>query len=725
MMIFALVVAGVVLELVARDRGFASTQETGAAKAATRGPTFTPKPANPPYYKVARTGPLRVGEIRDNKPLDPADLPRQGTDPFDETEPGDEAEPGAKKTWKQWEKYEATFTLSWSFANPYDPDEVMVDAVITTPSGKVESAPAFWYVPCTSRFVDRVEEVNDPDEDTLEIEAIDKDTANATWMLRYTPREQGEYTYRLVARTPAASAYSYRETFHVSGVEGRGFGRVSRGGRYFEFDDGSFFFPIGQNVAWPNDRGWVDFAAYMATMNEYGANWARVWLSSYFRGLTIEWSPKNEYYHGLGFYSAEIAWKLDRILESAEKHNIYLMWCIQQHGQFSTRFNPCWDENPYNNRNGGPLERPADFFTHPEARKLFRHRMRYYVARYGYSPTLFAWEFWNEVDLTDRFSSAACAAWHKEMADYVRGLDPTRRLLSTSYIYGWDTEAYALPAIDFTQVHIYHGAPSEFIGWRVKSVDEQMRNIKWDGTLRKPVLIGEYGLGHSQDYFREGPNSRWPVDPDGLHVHNSLWVGLFSGSAGTAMNWWWDKYIRKNKLYGHFIGISRYLDGEDLRPWGLGSVKLFDDFYRTPEVLTYVLVGRDRAYGWVFETAYTLEHFGPGDSPREGVPITLTDLTDGDCWIEFWDTYDGVPVARTRGHVSDGTVRFTVPAFRGDIAFKLYRGEPAAEIQETTPIHDRMVRNLRELAKRHGRDAKPPPPPPPPEQEFEEEPWEE
>jgi HD-like signal output (HDOD) protein len=32
-----------------------------------------------------------------------------------------------------------------------------------------------------------------------------------------------------------------------------------------------------------------------------------------------------------------------------------------------------------------------------------------------------------------------------------------------------------------------------------------------------------------------------------------------SGSAGTAMNWWWDEFIRPNDLYGHYAAISRVL----------------------------------------------------------------------------------------------------------------------------------------------------------------------
>jgi hypothetical protein len=608
----------------------------------------------------------------------------------------------AVPTRKKWQKYEVRFELTWRFANPYDPTEIAVDAVFTTPSGAVETVPAFWYVPCESQIVDRRERVRNPDEDMLKVESIHRsknpDSPHrdaGTWMLRYTPREEGKYVYRLVATTPEGSAYSVERTFEVAGSAGRGFVRVSeQDPRYFSFSDGSFFFPVGQNVAWPNDRGSVDFKQYLANMEHAGANWARLWLTSYFKGTTIEWSRKDTHYYGLGFYSPEIAWKLDRMLEAAEEHGIYLMWCLQQHAQFATGDGGCWDENPYNRAVGGFLDDPEEFFIHPRAQQLFKRRMRYHVARYGYSPHLLAWEFWNEVALTDRFSGPVCTAWHKKMGDYVKRLDPTGRLVTTSYHTRFDNDAYRLSSHDFAQVHIYGGTfGGDLVDWIIYDVGNHR-------TYGKPVLIGEFGLGHDSSYFTIEADSEWPVDPCGLHIHNGLWAGLFSGSAGTAMPWWWDHYIHKNNLYFHFTGISRFMQDEDLRPYKLKLVKLFEDRYRTPEFKCYVLAGPERAYGWVYQTAWTIEHFNPGPKPKENVRLVLENLDDGPCWVEFWDTYDGVVTWRCQDTVEDGSLTIRVPPFRGDVAFKLFREEPGRPVKADTPIHDQMVKELQQLAAR-------------------------
>lgn len=39
----------------------------------------------------------------------------------------------------------------------------------------------------------------------------------------------------------------------------------------------------------------------------------------------------------------------------------------------------------------------TDFFTNAEAIADYKNRLRYLVARYAYSTSVFAWEFFNEV----------------------------------------------------------------------------------------------------------------------------------------------------------------------------------------------------------------------------------------------------------------------------------------------------------------------------------------
>jgi hypothetical protein len=649
-----------------------------------------------PYYSEVHVGPLEFGPIDDGRsgPQDPA-RPAPHSD-WGDVEP---QEPAPERVWKKFALYEAAFHLTWTFANPYDPDQIAIDALITRPSGSVEVVPAFWHVPCRRSQVPRAEPIRNPEEDTLDIEVIEQ-SGPGRWMVRYTPREEGEFHYKLLARTPTTSAYSDVVRFTVRGTEGHGFVRVSRrDSRYFERDDGSFLFPIGQNVAWTNDLGTTTFAQYMTNMRANGANWGRIWLTPYFRSQLIEWSPKFEYFHGLGFYSAEMAWKLDQMQASAAENGIYLMWCLQHHGQFLDQPWSSWKTNPYNVKMGGFLERPDQYFTHPRARELFRKRMRYYIARYGHSPHLFAWEFWNEVESTDGFSSPAVAEWHRVMSEFVKARDPSRRMVTTSYRYRFDNDAYALPALDFTQIHVYHGDP---VAWTMTYVKEQR------SRFNKPVLVGESGLHVQPNYFSAeadaaGQRPPWPVDPDGLHVHNGLWTGLFSGSAGTTMTWWWDRYIDKNNLYYHFKGIRAFLAGEDLRRWDLRPQMLREERRRTPSLVGHVLAGPDRAYGWLYQTGYTIANFAPSRTRPQDVLVRLEGLKNGPCSIEFWNTCDGVLIGRRKGQVRFGELQFKTPKFTGDIAFKVLREPSSRPVTTQTPLHDALIRRLKALGKLYNR----------------------
>ena len=48
----------------------------------------------------------------------------------------------------------------------------------------------------------------------------------------------------------------------------------------------------------------------------------------------------------------------------------------------------------------------VQFFTDPTAKAIFKRRLRYLASRYGSSTSVFSWEFFNEVDVTDGFKTS-------------------------------------------------------------------------------------------------------------------------------------------------------------------------------------------------------------------------------------------------------------------------------------------------------------------------------
>src|SRR6185436_8330311 len=137
---------------------------------------------------------------------------------------------------------------------------------------------------------------------------------------------------------------------------------------------------------------------------------------------------------GLGDYSGRMkqAWLLDQVFKLAEQRGVYIMLTLLNHGAFSTSVNPEWNDNPYNIANGGPLKEPRLFVRNAQARELFKRRVRYIAARWGYSPNLFAWEWWNEVSWTP-IDDLSLKPWVAEMTAYIQQYDPNHHLVSLSY----------------------------------------------------------------------------------------------------------------------------------------------------------------------------------------------------------------------------------------------------------------------------------------------------
>ena len=119
--------------------------------------------------------------------------------------------------------------------------------------------------------------------------------------------------------------------------------------------------------------------------------------------------------------------------------------------------------------------------------ELFKRRIRYIAARWGYSTHLFAWEWWNEENWTP-IDDTALRPWIVEMTQSLKQSDPYQHLVTTSYADGSNSRIWRAPELDFMQQHDYSG--SDPIGLF------QSRYTSFQGILTKgakPVLMGEHG----------------------------------------------------------------------------------------------------------------------------------------------------------------------------------------------------------------------------------------
>jgi len=445
----------------------------------------------------------------------------------------------------QYEKLELTVALPHTYANPFDPGEIDLTARLIAPSGKAFTLPGFYCQPHTrSRAADAAEVL------LPEGEGI--------FAIRFAWGEIGRYRYEVTATDSSGAHFVGSGAFQVIAADRPGYIRpFASSPYYFQRDSGGSYFPIGENMCWPAKGGSYDYDLWMSKLAASGGNYLRLWLVNEWNKLGLErlsYAPDDD--RGLGRYDQQAAWRIDRIIALAAESDMGVLMCIESFNSLSTRIYPQWKVSPYNAANGGPCATPADFFTNREARRLFRQRLRYLVARWGYASSVLAWELWNEVDLVDDYSSETVAGWHQEMARYLRSIDPWTHPVTTSYgRTEGDPQVDGIPEMDFVQSHSY--------GARDMAQTIASWGLSKRRQYRKPHYFGEFG---ADVYGKE----EW-TNPTGIYLHNGLWAGMLSGAAGTPMTWWWDSFIDPADIYHVFAPVAAYAEdvdwvGEDLQP---------------------------------------------------------------------------------------------------------------------------------------------------------------
>lgn len=440
---------------------------------------------------------------------------------------------------KVFQRLTLDIDLHASYENAFDAGQICVDVVATDPDGRQWTAPGFFYAPYRRD--------NSAKNSRLTVSA-----GPPKWQARLSFATAGVHKLVVVARDRTGTVRSEPVELRVAASDEAGMiRRHSTDHRYFATDDGRTWFAVGANVCW--GQTWGDSGKHAFAYDDWfpnyaanGCNFARIWLS-------LEWNDLALITQRSGYDRIDLqrAWHMDHVLELAERHGLHLMLCFDAHGMLRSKNHQhgFWEMSPLHPDHGAPIAKPIEFFTHRKMLDAYRNRLRYLVARYGYSKSVFAWEFFNEVDLIDEYDSQLITDWHREMAVYLRDLDPWKHLITTSFANSrGDPAVDGLAELDFVQTHHY----------QAKDIVAEFRKdvTRKAAAKDRPHFHGEFGVSHSGQETGQ-------LDPNGIHLHNGLYSSIGLGAAGTPMTWWWDSYVHPRNLYPIWGRFSRWIDGFD------------------------------------------------------------------------------------------------------------------------------------------------------------------
>jgi len=446
----------------------------------------------------------------------------------------------------EFEKTEWDISLSAPFVNPYDQQDISVDLEMVSPSGRPVVLPCYF-------------------------EKGDSTLSN--WKARFAAQETGEYTYHFNLRSKGGESKSDEGNFNVQASAKPGFLHKNNAWT-FKFDNGRLFRGIGENVAWESRKFENDKWTYdhlLPTLSKNGANFFRTWMCYW--NLPLEWkkvSSTKRYSNTNEYFNPGALKRMDELVQMTDSLGLYFMLTLDWHGHLMEAGG--WKNSPYNVINGGPAKTPAEFFSLQKAKEKYKDKLRYVIARWGYSTSIAAFEFFNEVDNAafNKEDSILIphqyiTQWHDDMSRYLKDVDPYHHMVTTSIshrdIQGLNSLAY----LDFNQKHIYKHT-------------EKIPAIYPDyiQTYGKPYVVGEFG------YRWEDADPKYAKEAD-FDFKRGLWYGLFSQTPLLPMSWWWELFDDE-KMACYFKGVREISDA--MLKAGNGS------FVQIP-----VTAGKAEAYG--------------------------------------------------------------------------------------------------------------------------------
>jgi hypothetical protein len=340
-----------------------------------------------------------------------------------------------------------------------------------------------------------------------------------------------------------------------------------------------------------------------------GANSYRTFLTPI--SYDFEFEKLNNYYD-----RQFMAWELDELLNKT--HNLgmrvelnMMYHCPILHGDRKrwdwTDFDDPGAEDPITSGFCYYTERaltncdsePASFFKESEAKKFYKRKLRYFIARYGYSPSIFLIDLVSEINNVGHRETGAelfehlldepemydnsyevrknVGEWQIEMAEYIKNqLGHNRHLIAADYAgqamwtpyQTWDGHD-GLSLIESTLAcdhELFDKAWSDesidvmaYSNYRVdldtyqQLCDLEHRDCQWKGTHCSPNNdwpgAASYTLVSKPMHHAE-TGGYFFMDIDNTFFEKNLWVNGFSGNASSGFEWGKEWYSDRWQIFG-------------------------------------------------------------------------------------------------------------------------------------------------------------------------------
>jgi len=531
-----------------------------------------------------------------------------------------------------YEKYELQLELgNVVYANPYNPEEIDVRALFTSPGGRQ------WTI---YGFYDHYQNRNE-------------------WKVRFAPNEAGTWSYTLMVTTPAGNGSSPAYTFEAAASAHHGWLHTAKANpHYLVHDDGTPFYGVA--IFWP----WGIAEPGLNTLQSLGCNWVGLWNITYDTGNTLIESMSS----GLGRYDQNKCKRIDDILEWLEKRDMALSLSIWPHDLFCKSLSGWaqrWNDNPYKQ-----LCDVLEIYENETAWRYMEKQYRYIIARWGYSRAMGPWEIINEISGTDAWAAGRTVAadeWTRKSLTFLRAHDPFDRPVTASQHGGlfW-TAGYGI--FDLPNMHLYEtdGGTARYASNPVRSsvwaYHEAARRM-WQGYA-KPAILGEAGGGSNKNFGGYSPGSAEYT----RMFHNALWASWSSGLAASPMWWSFNTHQSDSRFQEQLKAFSLVAPGIDyaLRPFQPAEVTVAG-------ADAFAMEDGEMAFGWA------REEWGRDLSMRS---LQIAGLPDSVYSVVYYDTWKGTAVASHIRPVVEGLLIDELPqiaASAPDLAF-IIRPAPTGSV---------------------------------------------